>query len=318
MSSFRRYGGVNYSANNNITRSYIGNSEQFNVNGYSGQQNSKGTFASHIDMSGNSMLHTGSIYFQDGTSLSTATNQGAQGAQGPIGPQGATGPIGPQGVTGSGISNWTLYGTNICNANAGYVGIGTSTPQSALDVNGFATFRTDIALNNTTDNTLVRIAGDLTNNYIQSAFTNQAPKPLIFGPWGSVTGALYIDIPNNRVGINNSIPNQSLDVNGNIVASGTITSGSDYRIKEDITPLSLEEYSVDLLNPVYFKFKNNKKESIGLIAHELKQVFPFLVDGEKDDLIIQSVNYNGLIGVLIKEIQELKKRVKQLEDNNKN
>jgi hypothetical protein len=53
MSSFRRYGGLNNSANNIVTRSYISNSEQMNINNYSGQQNSKETFASHIDLSGN-------------------------------------------------------------------------------------------------------------------------------------------------------------------------------------------------------------------------------------------------------------------------
>ena len=78
MSSFRRYGGLNFSANNNITRSYISNSEQMNINNFSGQQNSKETFASHIDMSGNSILHTGTIYFQNGTSMSTAGTVGAQ------------------------------------------------------------------------------------------------------------------------------------------------------------------------------------------------------------------------------------------------
>ncbi len=82
MSSFRRYGGLNYSANNNITRSYISNSEQMNISNYSGQQNSKETFASHVDMSGNSILHTGTIYFQDGTSMNTASNVGAQSSQG--------------------------------------------------------------------------------------------------------------------------------------------------------------------------------------------------------------------------------------------
>ena len=35
MSTFRRYGGLNYSANNNITRSRILNSEQLNINNYS-------------------------------------------------------------------------------------------------------------------------------------------------------------------------------------------------------------------------------------------------------------------------------------------
>ena len=82
MSSFRRYGGLNYSASNNITRSYISNSEQMNINNYSGQQNSKETFASHVDMSGNSILHTGTIYFQDGTSMNTAPNVGIQSTQG--------------------------------------------------------------------------------------------------------------------------------------------------------------------------------------------------------------------------------------------
>jgi hypothetical protein len=79
-------------------------------------------------------------------------------------------------------------------------------------------------------------------------------------------------------------------------------------------PLNLEVFSVDKLNPVYFRFKNDNKESIGLIAHELQEYYPFLVDGEKDGKQTQTVNYNGLIGVLIKEIQELKKRVSQLEN----
>ena len=73
MSSFRIYGGLNFSANNNITKSYISNSEQMNINNYSGQPNSQEVYASHIDMSGNSILHTGTIYFQDGTSISSAT-----------------------------------------------------------------------------------------------------------------------------------------------------------------------------------------------------------------------------------------------------
>jgi hypothetical protein len=97
MSTFRKYGGLNNSAKNNVIRSYISNSEQMNINNYSGQQNSKETFASHVDMSGNSILHTGAIYFQDGTSMSTAGNLGPQGNAGPVGP---TGPNGEDGLTG--------------------------------------------------------------------------------------------------------------------------------------------------------------------------------------------------------------------------
>jgi hypothetical protein len=96
------------------------------------------------------------------------------------------------------------------------------------------------------------------------------------------------------------------------ISALTFTSTSDYRVKKNINPLLLEDYSVDNLNPVYFKFKKENKESIGLIAHEVQEYYPFLVEGEKDGDKTQSVNYIGLIGVLIKEIQVLKGETKEL------
>jgi hypothetical protein len=54
-----------------------------------------------------------------------------------------------------------------------------------------------------------------------------------------------------------------------------------------------------------------------LIAHEVQEYYPFLVEGEKDGYNTQSVNYIGLIGVLIKEIQELKREIKILKQLNK-
>jgi hypothetical protein len=134
----------------------------------------------------------------------------------------------------------------------------------------------------------------------------------------SLTSGAYIDTSGNLyIG--------SIDFTGNITATNTqsgagniravsFNASSDYRVKKDIKPLKLEEYSVDNLNPVHFKFKDSEKESIGLIAHELQKEYPFLVEGEKDGEKTQSVNYNGLIGVLIKEIQELKNRIKILEN----
>ena len=71
MSTFRKFGGINYSPNNNITRSFVSNSEHLNVSTYSGQENSKEIFKSHIDMSGNSILNVSTLYFIDGSALST-------------------------------------------------------------------------------------------------------------------------------------------------------------------------------------------------------------------------------------------------------
>ena len=93
----------------------------------------------------------------------------------------------------------------------------------------------------------------------------------------------------------------------------TFNSSSDYRIKEDVTELN-DEFNIDKLRPVTYTNKNTKKQDIGFIAHEIQEEFPYLVSGEKDGEQMQSINYIGLIGVLVKEIQELKKRVHILEN----
>jgi len=68
------------------------------------------------------------------------------------------------------------------------------------------------------------------------------------------------------------------------------------------------------LKPVSYLNKKQNKQDIGLIAHEVQEVFPCLVTGEKDGEHMQSVNYTGLIPILIKEIQELKKEIKMLKE----
>ena len=102
----------------------------------------------------------------------------------------------------------------------------------------------------------------------------------------------------------------NLSVNGAVTAV-SFNATSDYRIKENVEPLN-ENMFVYNLRTVTYNFKNSGKRDIGLIAHELQEHYPFLVNGEKDGTETQSVNYNGLIGILKKEIQELKKTVKEL------
>ena len=87
----------------------------------------------------------------------------------------------------------------------------------------------------------------------------------------------------------------------------------DYRIKEDITLLQLDKYNTDNLKPVIYNHKETKQTNIGFLAHEVQEYFTFLVSGIKYGEKTQSINYTGLIGVLTKEIQELKKRVSKLE-----
>ena len=112
----------------------------------------------------------------------------------------------------------------------------------------------------------------------------------------------------------------TINANGNITSTGTITAASynatsDYRIKKDVVTID-DSFTVDNLRPVTYNNSKNGKQDIGLIAHELQEVYPELVTGEKDGEEMQSVNYTGLIPILIKEIQDLKARVKELELKN--
>jgi hypothetical protein len=129
----------------------------------------------------------------------------------------------------------------------------------------------------------------------------------------------------------NIIPTATLDVSGNFFIRGTNPSyikgnlyvgnlitysynaTSDYRIKENLILLN-ETFFVDSLKPLFYKNKLSNKEDMGFLAHEVQEIFPFLVNGEKDGNNYQSVNYNGFIALLVKEIQELKKRLQTAEE----
>jgi hypothetical protein len=107
----------------------------------------------------------------------------------------------------------------------------------------------------------------------------------------------------NSIVIGNS-SNQNVYISGNCYASAFYAT-SDYRIKENVTSIPLD-VNINNLNPILFKNKITRKNDIGFLEHEVKQYFPYLVDGEKDGQMLQSVNYTGLIGLIVKEIQDLK------------
>jgi len=110
-----------------------------------------------------------------------------------------------------------------------------------------------------------------------------------------------------RSGANNEVK-MLIGYNGDRIKSNAMIEApsfnatSDYRTKTNIEELD-ENISVSNLRPLVY-IKNGQKE-IGLIAHELQEVYPFMVCGEKDGEQMQSVNYNGLISVLINDVKRL-------------
>jgi hypothetical protein len=92
-------------------------------------------------------------------------------------------------------------------------------------------------------------------------------------------------------------------------------SGSDYRLKENIAPMTGALATVALLKPVTFKWKSDSSDGQGFIAHELQAVVPDCVTGEKDAVdadnkpVYQGVDTSFLVATLTAAIQELNAKV---------
>jgi hypothetical protein len=99
----------------------------------------------------------------------------------------------------------------------------------------------------------------------------------------------------------------------NLTASQTVqaqdfNSTSDENLKENINTYDNALETLHHLRGVSFTWKESQKPSIGVIAQELEKVLPQLVN----DGAVKSVNYNGIIGVLIEAVKELSEEVREL------
>jgi hypothetical protein len=102
---------------------------------------------------------------------------------------------------------------------------------------------------------------------------------------------------------------------GNVVSSGIVTAQdfdalSDINYKENINTVNGALLKVEQLRGVKFDWKESGLPSYGVIAQELQEVLPELVHGNDP----KTVNYNGIIGVLIEAIKELKAEVEELKN----
>lgn len=214
--------------------------------------------------------------------------QGLQGPQGSQGPRGAQGQQGPQGVTG-------VTGSTGLTGPSGYTG--EPGPTGVTGPSGYT--------------------GEPGPRGVTGPTGSPGPSGNPGNIWEQTNNTTEIYY-NGFVGINTTTPQYSLDVSGSLsttslIANATIQAQgfyttSDYRIKGNLTPLDSTsiETSIDNLQPFLYKNKLSNQLNIGLIAHEVQEHFPFLVLGNKDAPTYQSVNYIGLIPLLIHEIKKLK------------
>jgi hypothetical protein len=135
-------------------------------------------------------------------------------------------------------------------------------------------------------------------NAAQFIVTN-ASYPIVASQNGSGSGLIYFNYNAANVG--------TITTNGSATAYNT---SSDYRLKNDVQPLSNGLATVSALNPVTYNWISNGSKGEGFIAHELQTVIPDAVTGTKDAVdadgkpVYQGVDYSKVVVHLVAALQE--------------
>lgn len=117
---------------------------------------------------------------------------------------------------------------------------------------------------------------------------------------------IYGDFSEKLVGIGNTEPSCTLDVNGTIKGKSTVTP-SDIRLKKDIKPIKNALDNIAHLRGITFRWKDNEGDNgrhPGVIAQEVEEIFPEVVS--TDNKGYKSVDYSKLAAPLIEAVKELK------------
>ena len=115
------------------------------------------------------------------------------------------------------------------------------------------------------------------------------------------------------VGINvdeeNDLPlTYNLEVSGSIRTSAALFQSSDERLKSNITTV---EGGLDkIVSSRGVTFDKDGMNQVGVIAQEIQKTIPEVVSEDNNGYL--NVNYNGIVGVLIEAIKDLKAEVEEL------
>jgi len=237
---------------------------------------------------------------------------------------------------GSGASikyNSTNRGTILVNGSeimrleaAGNVGIGTTSPAYKLDVNGTAHYTGNVSLDDSVQAIFgtgsdLKIYHDGSNSYVLDDGTGElrinSGNAVRIRKHDNETMALFTANGACELYHDNSkkieTTSAGITVTGAITATGDITAFSDERLKEDIRPLEDSLEKVQAIEGVSFVKKNDedKKQKIGFIAQQLKEVLPEVVHENEDG--IHSVAYGNITALLVEAVKEQQEIIGQLE-----
>jgi hypothetical protein len=213
------------------------------------------------------------------------------------------------GVTGL-TTTKDLQVTGISSLNAISAGGTTGISQYVLTSTGTGLIWQSLAVTASSGVTGINVAEDFTSGLKYLAMQTGAGTTQTTN---ISSNQLVYDSTTKNLGIGTTNPTAKLHVIGDTYISGILTatdinSASDIRLKTNIKPFENTLEKIVQINGVSFNWIDSNAKSGGIIAQDVEKVFPELVnDGDH-----KTVNYNGLIGVLIESIKELKQEVEDL------
>ena len=147
----------------------------------------------------------------------------------------------------------------------------------------------------------VIVTEDLTAVIGKSTVTDVYFGGMGAGEWNATLHANGITLQNSET-ITNS-------TDGTVVVSGNLTVSSDMRLKDNIQPLG--DTMINILKLDAKSYTREGREEIGLIAQDVKSVYPELVVEDGNGML--AVNYQALSAILINGIKDQEARIQKLE-----
>ena len=214
------------------------------------------------------------------------------------------------------------FGSFTINKSNGYVGIGTTSQTTRLQLgSGTPTASADG----------IQFGGDTSARIYRSSSAVVSVSNSFAAAGGYVYASNYLQTGNNliypagfsstqRLAVGNAAQNNWIDgltlaPGGNVVIAGTLTESSSIRYKENIETISAPILpKLNKIRPVTYNKKDNPKHiEYGIIAEELNELFPEFVN-KNESGEVESVNYSRLTVILIKAVKELQEEVEKLKN----
>ncbi len=196
------------------------------------------------------------------------------------------------------------------------------------------TFYGDLATTNLSGQiTNAQLAGSIANGKLANSTVSYGGISLALGgsdatpafdledatnyPFTSLTGIVTHIVGDTTPQLGGYLDLNSKGIYGvGVITATDFNSTSDIKLKTNIQPIDDPLAKVIQIEGVSFNWKYDNKPALGVVADQIENILPELVQGDDP----KTVNYNGLIGLLIEAVKEqqtqidnLKERISKLE-----